>query len=338
MVTASKRLKKKDGKKGAEKATQPSESLVFETVNALVEELDRRVEANPQRPTVGSLKQYASQLAQINTFLSLPPTPIDLSAFSDVKTVTDAIENAKLRSGAPYSQNSKALFLASLKSVLKHFPSMKTLEDAYGSHFSAVKSEIDAQRMKNQITDKDVIMDWDEVQTRFKNAVFASPEDRAILALYVLTPPRRIKDYTQMLVVQKGMDTDPSFNYLVIGDRLYFVFNQYKTSRHYGSTTEPLPNALAIALVPHLENVEFGDFLFEHKAYEGGYSEPEFSRRVSNLTEKYLGKRMSVNNLRHSIISSMHKADTTSAQKATLAKKMGHSTSEADLYRKIPQS
>jgi len=69
-----------------------------------------------------------------------------------------------------------------------------------------------------------------------------------ILSLYTLIPPRRNKDYSEMLVVKNWRPSmSEEFNYYDMKGQ-QFVFNQYKTAKRYGQQIEPVPDDLAEVL------------------------------------------------------------------------------------------
>ena len=77
---------------------------------------------------------------------------------------------------------------------------------------------------------------------------FATLFNYLILSLYTVIPPRRNKDYSQMLVVKNWRPSmSEEFNYYDMKGRR-FIFNQYKTAKRYGQQIEDLPSELVDAL------------------------------------------------------------------------------------------
>ena len=150
-----------------------------------------------------------------------------------------------------------------------------------------------------------------------------------ILSLYVLLPPRRSTDYTEMLMLgEKPTSEKEQVNYI---DGRDMVFNVYKTAKHYGVQKVRMPNTLIQILkqwqkmFPHNRYLLFD---FCGKKLSNVY--------ITHYLNKIFGKKISVNMLRHIYISEKVLAGVpklTELQKE--AHDMGHSVAQQTLYKKF---
>lgn len=143
-----------------------------------------------------------------------------------------------------------------------------------------------------------------------------------ILALYHLQPPRRLKDYTEM----KLRDVDESKDNFIKKDKL--VFNIYKTAKTHGREEVNLNPKLKFIinkwklLTPH-------DYML---VGVGGkkLSSSQLQQRLNQI----LGKKASVNILRHSFLTEKYKDLPAVRELEERAADMGHSVEQALLYIK----
>jgi hypothetical protein len=64
-------------------------------------------------------------------------------------------------------------------------------------------------------------------------------------------------------------------------------------------------------------------------------NETHMSKKVGDVFEKLLGKRVTINILRHSYISHMKRKEPSLKEKEGLAKSMMHSVTMDEMYRKL---
>jgi integrase len=142
-----------------------------------------------------------------------------------------------------------------------------------------------------------------------------------ILSLYVLQPPRRLQDYTEMKLKNVNKEED---NYI---DKTKFVFNKYKTAKHHGREEVAINPKLKfilnkwVKLNPH-----------EHMLVSINHSKLSSSQLQQRLNG-ILGRKASVNILRHSFLSDKYK-DIDLRDMEQTASDMGHSVNQAMLYAK----
>jgi len=194
-------------------------------------------------------------------------------------------------------------------------------------------------------------------------------EEYFILSLYVLLPPRRIEDYLYMRLSDKiikrepdmilwtthknlseydnnkkydndkvkniddGLDKDFNY-YLINGETTYFIFNKYKTHNIYGQQMIEINQKLESILKKYIEykNIKCGDLFFNN-------SKPSFVSKINKIFEKYIGKKISTNILKHSYITFMlSNKKITEYEKYILGLMTGHSITAQSLYKKIIDS
>jgi hypothetical protein len=112
-----------------------------------------------------------------------------------------------------------------------------------------------------------------------------------LLSLYVLIPPRRIKDYIDFRIRNINKSTE---NYM---DKNKFVFNSYKTAKTYETQMVKIPTQLR-NIITLWSNINKSNELLV-KADGRPLTQPE----ITLLLNRIFGKKVSVNILRHSFLS-----------------------------------
>jgi hypothetical protein len=224
------------------------------------------------------------------------------------------------------SSESRIQQYASLSSVLKVLVGYDKEYEFYS------KKSVELRRAKDKIDDlnllsakeKKNILPWSEI----KQIKGDNEYERALIGVYVLTPPRRAKDFGLMRLATPTEELDDDFNYVILNARskpISFIYNAYKTSNKYGKQTFEMPKALATVLKNHIESagLQYGDFLFGKSKTEP-YS--SFSSQITKVFKKHTDRNISVNILRHAyIIEFLKRKDLTLAEKKHTSAKMAHS-------------
>lgn len=161
-------------------------------------------------------------------------------------------------------------------------------------------------------------VDWKVLSNVYKEY---EDQDRGILAMYSLAPPRRLHDYACMKVVgRKPVKIDG--NYLVINKSgMKFYFGAYKTKDTYGIQVFSVPAALREELEPL---AILNQPLFRTPSGTA-YSDTSFSTKIGDLTHSKIGVRATANTFRHSFLSWFDATAPTPAKRKSVAEFMGHS-------------
>lgn len=224
------------------------------------------------------------------------------------------------------------------------------LSETYRAYGKTIKDDIEHSRIGKefQLTDKekksfmiweDILKIYTNVSSNVHSSHYNQFMDFVILSLYVLHPPARA-DYANMKLFIDDSHVPPSCpdNYCVLQTNPRFVFNQYKTAKHRGSTT--------ILIDPELHNIlldwaqlNSSDYLLASYASSTQtytpITENKLSKKITSIFVKYSKRPVTINTLRHSFISYMSKHDQEHNTKKNNANKMMHSLSMADKYRRM---
>lgn len=177
--------------------------------------------------------------------------------------------------------------------------------------------------------------------------------DKFLYGYQVLFAPRRLDVRLMRFVVMKtatvaNLKTDPSldaaFNYFVKVDarKGFFVFKNYKTVNKYGTQVFAVPAALLPLVNAFIKSFKViaGSLLFPKNASGGAYSSSEFSSLMVQLYRRVTGKEhMLQNYVRHSFSTWLSREFQNKSVEARMeyVKRMGHSLSESELYKRVEQ-
>lgn len=168
-----------------------------------------------------------------------------------------------------------------------------------------------------------------------------------IFSLYILIPPRRILDYSEMHILfdfdetyinKELSDTFDQKNYYVYYEHK-FIFNNFKTNRKYIPQTNSskykqqvftIPDALNEILTTYIDKYNIKGSLFN-------ISDKAFICRLRKIFSTYTGRSLSANSFRHSfIIYEKNRGELKDKESMSiLASKMAHSIDlQQDYYKK----
>lgn len=153
-----------------------------------------------------------------------------------------------------------------------------------------------------------------------------------ILGLYCLQPPRRNKDYTDMVVVKKLPESN-DYNFLDLS-KMEWVFNNYKTKKTYQQVKQEIPDELQRVIKmylkyhPYSKQIKSGEpvpFLMtqDGKAIDS-------STDMTRMLNKIFGKKVGVSMLRNIYLTS--KYGDQAKELAEDAKDMGTSVDTASKH------
>jgi len=150
------------------------------------------------------------------------------------------------------------------------------------------------------------------------------PNDKLLIALYVLIPPLR-SDYASVLIVKTDSEVDdPDQNYFVLSDNL-LILNKYKRMNFKDNSPQetkvfdlsPIKKYIYESLQAYPR-----DFLFQTRSLTP-YGSNTFTKHVSQVFGKYFKKEYSINSLRH-LYATAHKHLST-REIQDIARGMNHS-------------
>ena len=166
--------------------------------------------------------------------------------------------------------------------------------------------------------------------------------DKALIAIYTLTPPRRIMDY-QLMKITHQTDIDklkPGFNYIIIENEIpsLFVFLRHKTQKSQPEPKITIPTDLATILNTYINSNDMikNDFLFgtEGSDFKKSYRQSHFTEKLQKTFLKYTGKKISVNLIRASKSTHLDNQAISLAERKQISQQMGHSLTTNMQYSK----
>jgi len=225
----------------------------------------------------------------------------------------------------------------------------------YGNYATSLKNEIRKKLEKNELSDKQKLcwLSWIEIISLLPSISTMSARDKLIYALYTENPPRRVRDYSELMIFISDLETvDISIipedkNYLIFNNLLQpigFSITNFKTSKTYGTFRRIVTknSKLYDRIVEYVgPNPRHNSFLFCNRNDECCAGEV-FSTIVGNMFEKatlqILGKkvRATVNTLRHSYVTYVveNHLFKTVELRTQIGLEMGQSLNQSLLYVK----
>jgi hypothetical protein len=255
----------------------------------------QRLKKNRPSLTDSSLKTYSSIL--MNLYRRLDGKGDELKFFqTHQKQILSYLKDEK--------QNIRKTKLAVLISLLGDdaLPEIRTvmLEDANAYNQSLRAQKKTDKQEQNWISLDEVKKVYRDLENRVrpfsKNTTYTKKQfnemlDYVILSLYVLIPPRRSQDFTDMKFKDYDTTTDNYFN----GKQ--FVFQRYKTSKIYHKQEFNVPLKLRKILLLWSRHVKTAYVL---SSFEGTRISVS---RLTMILNRIFGKKVSTTMLRHIFIS-----------------------------------
>jgi len=261
-----------------------------------------------------------------------------------------------------YKENTKRNYLISIVSVLSLFPDTKTkkLHDVYYKLMMDKTNEIKKDVNPEDLTKKqeENWMSWDQVLEVYKkleeevnkfidtksltDAQYNKLISYVILSLYVKLEPRRNKDYQLMYVVKSynKENMDKNYNYLDISHKK-FIFNNYKTSKKYGSKEISIPDELFTIILkylkhhPLLQKDKLTDTMMVPFLVNMSGSALDKVNSITRVLNRTFGKAIGSSMLRHIFLTGQF-GPILEAQKK-IAGNMAHSLNQQRDYIKVPK-
>lgn len=284
------------------------------------------------RPSLSdsSVKTYTSIISNLYKYMK-KTQDLDGCVEFFQKHPKDVLEYLKEKDGSKRKTQLASLVVLTEKTPAVEIYRKKMLDDAHSYNDKEKDQEKTDAQKENWITQdelKTIYADLDKdtrpllSKASLKPAEFQRLQNFVILSLYVLQPPRRLQDYTEMKI--KGEIDKAKDNYI---DKSKFVFNKYKTAKQHGKEE--------IAINPKLKFIlDKWKKLNPHDWLLVGMTSNKFSSsQLQQRLNSILGKKASVNILRHSFLSDKYK-DIDIRDMEETARQMGHTKEQAMLYAK----
>jgi len=229
-----------------------------------------------------TIKLYNPNLKRLNNG-ELPTNPAFLK---DTQAVMQKIEK--------YSMNTKKSYFITIVSYLKDKKIPKKVSKFYMDKMDELNKTFRENSGEKTETQKENWISWSEVMEHYKKLNPASLE-HMVLALFVLQPPRRSKDFFLMKIVPEYNESmDKEFNYLDWKNQKMY-FNNYKTKGAYGTQSIDVSPELQEVLHKHFPlKKKFDPFFLLTK---NGERLPE--NGITRILNKVFGKKISVSMLRN---------------------------------------
>lgn len=276
-----------------------------------------------------SIKLYITILKNLNDKRELK----DLKFLDNPKKILDKIKKYKI--------TTQRNIIIAIVSILKNLG-----DDKYKLYYDTMiqlnkKIEDEAKENKksdiqkeNWISWADVVNKFNELKEKLKSSnnisesMYNNYLDAVILGLYVLSPPRRNKDYLIMKVSKDGKGLDDKYNWLNLKNK-QFIFNNYKTKGTYGQQIIDVNNELLNLIKKYLKYKKDGNGFLLVK-FDGNIlnSDNSITRRLNNI----FGKKISSSMLRHIYLSDKYK--DVKEEMANDSKAMAHSINQQGDYIK----
>jgi hypothetical protein len=229
----------------------------------------------------------------------------DLNFLKDTDTIMDRLKK--------YKPNSKRTYLISIVSTLKDHPGFEECFKFYYNEMMKLNKELKVNNVKSD-TQKANWISQQEVQETFNKLVeeatplfnlkklneeqYKKILNMIVLALYVLQPVRRNKDYQIMKIVpnMKTVSKQPNFkdfNYLDLA-RSKFLFYNFKTSGTYHLQEVDINDKLMILIKNYLKfyPTKKKDFLLVDSRGEPFILVNDITRILNKIFKKNIGVSM----------------------------------------------
>ena len=296
-----------------------------------MDQIKEQIQKNRPKISASSIRTYSSIVSNLYKKVAEKDSLDGIKGYfeSNVKKVLDFLKDVP--------SNKRKTILASLvvfsegneKAADQY---RKQMLDDKGKYDDEQKDQkmTDSQR-ENWVSQEEVKKLYDQMdkenrpllsRDKLNERDFQKLQNFVILALYYLQPPRRLKDYTEMKLRSVDEEKD---NFIKANN---LVFNVYKTAKTHGKETIAMNPKLKFILTKW-KNLNPNEYLLV-----GLTGKKLSSSQLQQRLNQILGKRASVNILRHSFLSEKYKDLPAVRELEKRAGEMGHSVEQALLYVK----
>ena len=281
-----------------------------------------------------------------STLKSYGATIISICKEIDLKTVEEAVKhfNTSPKKIIFIFDDKPAPRLKNIMTALIAFCDNKKAQEAYRKVLMENGKKVDDEEEKQEKTGKqeENWESWDQVlkvyaqlkeeaQPLFKRDNYTQASMKMmlqyiILSMYVLIPPRRIADFQNFKIQNIDKEKDNYF------DGKQLVFNQYKTSKHYGQQAVEAPKEMIELFNKWIPIAKrYSDYLI-FNSYGKGLSQPQITKLINTI----FGKNISASMLRHIYVSDVVLKDVPKrTELEKIASDMGQSVEQQQMYKKF---
>ena len=293
-----------------------------------MEHIKETIKKNRPNIADSSIKTYTSIVSNLYKYITKEKEVGDAVAFFN-KHSKETIKYLKDTEPSTRKTKLAALVVLCEKQPCVEVYRKQMLDDAHKYNDREKDQEKTDSQRENWIEQDELKSIYNELdkdtrpllsKSQLKPAEFQRLQNFIILSLYVLQNPRRLQDYTEM----KLKNFDDTDNYI---NKTKFVFNKYKTSKFSGKEEVSINPKLKFIL-DKWKKLNDNDYLLVGSTGKK-FSSSQLQQRLNAI----LGKKASVNILRHSFLSDKYK-DIDLRDMEETARSMGHSVNQAMLYSK----
>lgn len=210
----------------------------------------------------------------------------------------------------------------------------------------------DSRGQKLTDAEREKYLPYDDICAVYENidnCPFTTEEDKLLVGFYTQMPPVR-SDYCRLRIYD-NTDPDMTVNHIEIrGSLMSSITNpemtvrivEHKTASTSGTLERVLPEALCQQVKFFLHHYSSSKYQFSDKLtypiypkYLFDFPPAEITARLQSVFQRYTGKAISVNIIRHAYITKQTEGRPPLAQLEAEAAEMGHSVLTHETYRRL---
>jgi hypothetical protein len=280
-----------------------------------------------EKLTGSTAKTYASNLRRLERLTG----KFFKEAVRDPKGSVEAVEASSL--GVSAKKGALTLPFTLFKHGLKLNQNLTKQWTAINKRWVALGNKAQTSNVLSEKKQEQQLL-WSEVMEGYEKA---EGDDRLLLAMYVLQPPRRAGDYAVLNIVKKVKDVQSGGNYLILprSGVAKLVIDNFKTSKTLGTYKTDLSADLTKMIRASLRATPRPRLFMLDEDHETASN--QMSKLVVDTMQRVYG-RGSINALRHSYVNYFlqKNPNATTGDKKALALSMGQSDiGTQDAYRTL---
>lgn len=248
--------------------------------------------------------------------------------------------------------SSKKLYYVALADYFK--TDDPALAARYKERYTGMGRAIMAKAKEQKLTEaeRDKYLDYDTIQGIYDLVCFSpfvTLEDKVLVGFYTRMPPVRA-DYSRLRLYYNTRP-DTSENHIQIwgqtrwqaqSSTMEVYISEHKTAATSGTLKRIIPSELKHMLYEYLralavcEGMSVDMYLNrEEPTYLFDFAPAEITTRLQRVFQRYTGKAVSVNIIRHAYVTKQMEGRPPLAQVEAEAAEMGHSVMTHETYRRI---